>query len=126
MFSSENHVGQLVEVRVATPLSLEELAELQQTHVALLAAIEGNYVVVADFRRAHVFPPKITERFIGLMLQLNPLLLRSGVLVSGSAVLGLHDFEGSAGGLEGMHSSPAKTADGVFLQVEPFDVRLVE
>ncbi|MCH7579696.1 MAG: Tad domain-containing protein [Chloroflexi bacterium] len=39
---------------------------------------------------------------------------------------GLHDFEGSAGGLEGMHSSPAKTADGVFLQVEPFDVRLVE
>ena len=39
---------------------------------------------------------------------------------------GLHDFEGSAGGLEGMHSSPAKTGDGVFLQVEPFDVRLVE
>ncbi|MCH7699186.1 MAG: hypothetical protein IH865_09655 [Chloroflexi bacterium] len=39
---------------------------------------------------------------------------------------GLHEFSGSAGGLEGMHSSPAKTADGVFLQVEPFDVRLVE
>ena len=39
---------------------------------------------------------------------------------------GLHDFDGSAGGLQGMHSSPAKTADGVFLQVEPFDVRLVE
>ena len=39
---------------------------------------------------------------------------------------GLHDFEGSAGGLQGMHSSPAKTSDGVFLQVEPFDVRLVE
>lgn len=39
---------------------------------------------------------------------------------------GLHDFSGVSGGLEGMHSSPAKTADGVFLQVEPFDVRLVE
>ena len=39
---------------------------------------------------------------------------------------GLHDFGGSAGGLEGMHSSPAKTNDGKFLQVEPFNVRLVE
>ncbi len=40
---------------------------------------------------------------------------------------GLHDFSGSAGGLEGMHSSPAKTSDGVFLQIgQAFDVRLVE
>ncbi len=39
---------------------------------------------------------------------------------------GLFDFGGTTGGLEGMHSSPAKTEDGVFLQVDPFDVRLVE
>jgi hypothetical protein len=43
-----------------------------------------------------------------------------------SITFGLHDFEGSAGGLQGMHSSPPKTADGTYLQVEPFDVRLVE
>ena len=40
---------------------------------------------------------------------------------------GLDDFTGSAGGLEGMHSSPAKTADGKFLQVgQAVEVRLVE
>ena len=39
---------------------------------------------------------------------------------------GLQDFGGTTGGLAGMHSSPAKTADGAFLRVEPFDVRLVE
>ena len=39
---------------------------------------------------------------------------------------GLHDFGGASGGLGGMHSSPAKTDDGAFLRVEPFDVRLVE
>ncbi len=39
---------------------------------------------------------------------------------------GLHDFPGTSGGLEGMHSSPAKTADGVYLQVQPFTIRLVE
>lgn len=39
---------------------------------------------------------------------------------------GLHDFGGSTGGLEGMHSSPAKADDGAFLQVERFTIRLVE
>ena len=39
---------------------------------------------------------------------------------------GLNDFGGSTGGLEGMHSSPAKTSDGSFLQVERFTIRLVE
>ncbi|MCH7699523.1 MAG: hypothetical protein IH865_11355 [Chloroflexi bacterium] len=40
---------------------------------------------------------------------------------------GLDDFTGSAGGLEGMHSSPAKTEDGKFLQVgQAVEVRLVE
>ena len=39
---------------------------------------------------------------------------------------GLHEFAGQAGGLEGIHSSPAKTSDGAFLQVQPLDVRLVE
>ena len=37
----------------------------------------------------------------------------------------LRDSAGSTGGLEGMHSSPAKTEDGVFLEVAT-DVRLVE
>lgn len=39
---------------------------------------------------------------------------------------GMHNFGGQAGPLEGIHSSPAKTADSAFLRVEPFDVRLVE
>ncbi len=89
MFSSENREGKLVELRVVTPMTVEEMADLQKTHLEVTGAVVGDYAVVVDLRRAQVFPPQITERFIGLMGQLNPRLLRSAILISASAVLGL-------------------------------------
>ncbi len=89
MFSSENHEGKLIELRVVTPMSVEEMLDLQTTHLEVTGAIDGDYVVAVDLRRAQVFPPQITERFIGLMSQLNPRLLRSAILINESAVLGL-------------------------------------
>ena len=89
MFSSENREGKLIELRVVTPMSVEEMLDLQKTHFAVTSAVEGDYVVAVDLRRAQVFPPQITERFISLMSQLNPRLLRSAILINESAVLGL-------------------------------------
>lgn len=89
MFSSENREGRLVELRVVTPITIEEIVELQKTHVAVTQAVEGDYVVVVDFRHAHVFPPKIFEHFLAIMTQLNPRLQRSAILINHSAVLGL-------------------------------------
>ncbi len=89
MFSSENREGRLVELRVGTPMSAEEMLDLQKTHLEVTGGVEGAYVVAVDLRRAQVFPPQITERFIGLMSQLNPRLLRSAILINESAVLGL-------------------------------------
>ena len=39
---------------------------------------------------------------------------------------GLHDFSGSAGPLEGIHSSPAKTTEGIWLQIQAGVLKLVE
>lgn len=89
MFSSENREGKLVELRVVTPVSVEEMLDLQKTHLEVTRAIKGDYAVAVDLRRAQVFPPQITERFISLMSQLNPRLLRSAILINESAVLGL-------------------------------------
>ena len=89
MFTSENHVGRLVELRVATPFAADELAALQERHVEVIRGVGGDFVVVSDFRDAHVFPPGVADRFVGLMTQLNPGLIRSAVLVNRSAVLGL-------------------------------------
>ena len=89
VWSSENRLGRLIELRVVTPMSADEMLELQQTHLEVTRGVEGDYAVVVDMRRAQVFPPQISERFIALMSQLNPRLLRSAILINESAVLGL-------------------------------------
>ncbi len=89
MFSSENQVGRLVELRIITPVEPAEILELQIRHAAVTHGVKGPYVVAVDLRRAHVFPPAITEGFISLMSRLNPRLLRSAILINESAVLGL-------------------------------------
>ncbi|MDA8020444.1 MAG: hypothetical protein MPN21_23645 [Thermoanaerobaculia bacterium] len=89
MFSSDNRVGRLVELRVQTPMNLEEMAELQRRHLQVLQSLEGSFVIVTDLRHAHVFPPDITEAFIQMMGRINPDLERSAVLINESAVLGL-------------------------------------
>ena len=89
MFTTENREGRLVELRVVTPVTVGEMLQLQQTHLEVTRGVEGQYVVVVDLRQAHVFPPQITDSFIGLMSQLNPRLQRSAILINDSAVLGL-------------------------------------
>lgn len=89
MFSSANHVGRLVELRVRTPMTLDEMAELRRRHIEVLQSLSGSFVIATDMRHAHVFPPDITEGFIQMMGQINPGLERSAVLINESAVLGL-------------------------------------
>lgn len=89
MFSSENPAGRLVELRIVTPVSVAEIAELQKRHATVTRSVSGQYVVAVDLRRAHVFPPAISEGFIALMTQLNPRLERSALVINESAVLGL-------------------------------------
>ena len=52
MFSSENHEGKLVELRVATPISAPEIVDLQKTHLEVTGRVEGDYVVAVDLRGA--------------------------------------------------------------------------
>ena len=90
MFSSEHHVDNLVELRVVSPFSEQEMAQLVQRHVAVLQSVPTEtFVVATDMRAAHVFPASITKKFISMMQVINPRLKRSAVLINGSAVLGL-------------------------------------
>ena len=89
MYSSEHHVGRLVEMRVATPFSEEHLTELLATHTRVLKEAGDQWVVVIDLQRAHVFHSSIVERFIDLMSRVNAALVRSGFLINDSAIFGL-------------------------------------
>ncbi len=89
MYSSEHHVGRLIELRVATPFTEDDLAELLAIHTRVLQEAGDQLVVAVDLMGAHVFPPAITDRFIYLMSRVNPALLRSGLLINDSMVFGL-------------------------------------
>ncbi|MEM1182755.1 MAG: hypothetical protein AAGM22_30705 [Acidobacteriota bacterium] len=89
MFSSENHAGRLVELRVSTPTDADEIEELKRVHIKVMLAVDGQCIVAVDMRGAMVFPPGIADHFIKLMSTANPKVLRSAILVSESAVLGL-------------------------------------
>lgn len=89
MFSSEHHEGRLIELRVVSPITLEEAAALYRAHVEVISKISGDFIVAVDLRRAFVFPPQVTDQLIALATQLNPRLLRSAILINQSAILGL-------------------------------------
>lgn len=89
MFTSRNVVGRLMELRIGTPLTHEEIGELIQKQLKNIARIPGQYVSVVDLRGANVFPPDIAEKLIALMTQGNPKLERSAFLLPESAILGL-------------------------------------
>ncbi len=89
MFTSENHVGRLVELRIRSPVTDEEVAELLDTQLEHIRRLEQRFVAVTDLRQAYVFPPHVADGFIALLESANPRLERSGILVSESAVFSM-------------------------------------
>ena len=89
MFKTENRVGRLIELRIQSPVSEDEVQQIQARQLELVRRLGERFVAVTDLRRAIVFPPQVTDQFIALMQRANPMLERSGVLIADSAVLGL-------------------------------------
>ncbi|MCP4659984.1 MAG: hypothetical protein GY856_31665 [bacterium] len=89
MFTSENHVGRLVELRVRSPVSDDEVLEIRDTQLQHIRRLNEPFVAVTDLRQAYVFPPHIADGFIVLLESANPRLERSGILITESAVFSL-------------------------------------
>lgn len=89
MFSSEHHVGRLIELRIETPVDRDEMARLAARHARVVAEVDGPAVIAVDLRGAMVFPGEISDQFLGLMHQLNERFERSAILINESAILGL-------------------------------------
>ncbi len=89
MHTVKNVVGRLVEVRVASPLSLAEVDEFQREHPVATRNIRGRYVAVVDLRHADVFPTEVAQRLIALLSGIAPLVERTGFLIGESAIFSL-------------------------------------
>ncbi len=88
MWSIDRTVGKLVEIRIASPVSLEETVPWSEAHDALIASVDGPYVCLVDLVDATVFPPDVVEGYVKTMKN-EARLLRTGTLLNASPTFGL-------------------------------------
>jgi hypothetical protein len=89
MHKVQNVVGRLVEVRVATPLNLDETRQMVEELRAVIKRLARNYVGVVDLLQADVFPVPVAETLIQLLSGVAPQVERTGFLIGGSALFAL-------------------------------------
>jgi hypothetical protein len=88
MYRVERHVGRLVEIRIWSPVSIEEAEVWGRDHDAVVASVGGPYVCLVDLVGATVFPPEVVARYVETMKSEHQ-LLRTATLLSPSPTLGL-------------------------------------
>jgi hypothetical protein len=88
MYSIENHVGRLIEVRFWLPVGADEALGWRRDHEAMLQATLGNYVFFVDMMDATVFPPELVEAYVATMRS-EPRLLRTVIVLGSSPTLSL-------------------------------------
>jgi len=89
MYTVENHIGKLFEVRIVTPMTEEELGHFVQDLNRVLGKIPGKYVGVTDLTEAHIFPPYVTQTMIQYMSASSPRVIRSAMLIGEGATFAL-------------------------------------
>ena len=87
--SVANHTGRLIEVRIASPLTIQEVQQLVGELRAAMHNLSGQYVGVVDLLGAHVFPPEVAETLIQVLSGNAPHVVRTGLLIGESAVFAL-------------------------------------
>jgi hypothetical protein len=88
MYALEHRVGRLVEIRIASPVSLVEAVQWGRDHNALIDSIRGPYVCLVDLACATVFPQKVVDAYVSTMRG-EERLIRTGTLLNQSPTLGM-------------------------------------
>ena len=89
MHSVANHAGRLIEVKVASPLTIQEVQQLVGELLAAMHNLQGQYVGCVDLLGAHVFAPEVAEPMIKLLSGNAPHVIRTAMLIGDSAVFAL-------------------------------------
>jgi hypothetical protein len=90
MITVAHKVGRLVEVRIFTPVTVEEIVSMaQQIGLAASVCTPRHIVGITDLRGANLFPVDLADQVAGLLKKGSPRTERSGFLVGESAIFGL-------------------------------------
>src|ERR1051325_1355612 len=89
MYKVENHVGRLVEVRLASPLDVPDVQRFVGEMMAVMQKVQGKYVGVVDMLDAHVFPAAVADTLSKMLSGAATRVERTAMLIGNSAVFGL-------------------------------------
>lgn len=83
MYTVHHEVGRLVEARLATLRTVDEVIEFETAMRAAFDRVHGKAIICADWRDANILAPDVADRLLELLVRGNPRLERSAVLLSG-------------------------------------------
>lgn len=89
MYRVENPAGRLIEVKLASPLVIEEVEQFTQKYVEVMRKIPVRYVGVVNLLEAYVFPKTVADGLMKLLSGAAAHVERSALLIGESAVFGL-------------------------------------
>lgn len=84
MYTLTKRVGKLVEVRVVSPVTVEETLAFTKEIRALVQPME-RFVAGADFSRVLIFTPEVFGAYVDCMQSLNEKVERTAILTPHSA-----------------------------------------
>ena len=86
MWSIDRRVGKLVEIRIWSPVTLEETVPWGEAHDSLVSKIDGPYVCLVDLVDATVFPQDVVEGYVKTMKN-EKNLVRTGTILNKSPTI---------------------------------------
>jgi hypothetical protein len=82
-------VGRLIELRVESPVSEEELLQFHDRIAKVIKPIKGQVATCTDLVGATVFLQPVAARWIEIIKQENPIVERNALLVGEGAVFSM-------------------------------------
>src|SRR5262245_5859483 len=89
MFTFENHVGRLLELRLTSGVTDTELRDFHEVVSRLVRPHSGLVVVCTDLLSTRIFPPSVAERWTAIIRQESPRIERNAVFVGEGAIFSM-------------------------------------
>lgn len=89
MYTIDNRVGRLIEIRVESPVTEEELSQFHDRIAKVIKPIKGQVASCTDLAGATVFLQPVAARWIEIIKQENPIVERNAILVGEGAVFSM-------------------------------------
>jgi hypothetical protein len=88
VITTSNEAGRLATVRIASPVTLEEIGELGK-ELKRLIVVHGRIVIAGDLLQCLVFPQDRYDAFVAMLKSDNPAIERSALLMASGATFAL-------------------------------------